>query len=179
MEMENQLLDVFLKRRSVRSYSGEPIPMEKLNQIIIAGLSSASGRGIRPWELIIVRDKQKLIEMSGCRLQGTSRMLAGADAAVIVIAEESASDTWIEDSSIVMSNMHLMASALGVGSCWIQGRGRTAIDGDSTEEFLQRILQYPSEYRLEAILSLGMSDEQPPARTPDELPFGKVHINKF
>ena len=78
-----------------------------------------------------------------------------------------------------MTNMQLMASALGVGSCWIQGRGREAIDGETTEDFLRRILQFPSECRLEAILSLGMPDEDLPARTVESLAFGKVHINKF
>lgn len=177
--MDEQMMELFLKRRSIRNYSGEPVPMEKLNQIIMAGLSSASGRAIRPWDLIVVRDRDKLIEMSGCRLQGSSRMLAGADAAIVVIGEEERSDVWIEDCSIVMANMHLMASALGVGSCWIQGRGREAIDGETTEDFLRRILQFPAESRLEAILSLGMPEEEIPARNPDTLRFDKVHINKY
>ena len=177
--MNEDMLNVFLNRHSVRSYTGEKIPMEKLNMIIMAGLSSASGSAIRPWELIVVRDKQKLIDMSGCRLRGTSRMLAGADAAIIVVADESRSDVWVEDSAIVMANMHLMASAIGVGSCWIQGRLREAIDGGSTEDYLRCLLQFPSECRLEAILSLGIPDEEFPAKAPESLPFEKVHINKY
>lgn len=177
--MNEQMMETFLNRRSVRSYTGEAVPMEKLNTIIMAGLSSASSRAIRPWDLIVVRDKDKLIEMSGCRLKGSSRMLAGADAAIVVVGDEDLSDVWIEDCSVVMANMHLMASALGVGSCWIQGRGREAIDGETTEDFLRRILQFPSESRLLAILSLGMPDEELPARTPESLPFNKVHINKY
>ncbi len=177
--MNEQMMETFLNRRSVRSYTGEAVPMEKLNTIIMAGLSSASSRAIRPWDLIVVRDKDKLIEMSGCRLKGSSRMLAGADAAIVVVGDEERSDVWIEDCSVVMANMHLMASALGVGSCWIQGRDREAVDGETTEDFLRRILQFPSESRLLAILSLGMPDEELPARTPESLPFNKVHINKF
>ncbi|MDO5132373.1 MAG: nitroreductase family protein [Eubacteriales bacterium] len=177
--MNEDMMNVFLNRRSIRSYTGEPIPMEKLNQIVMAGLSSASGRGIRPWELIIVRDRQKLIDMSGCRLRGSSRMLVGADAAIVVIAQEDKSDVWVEDCSIVMANMHLMASALGVGSCWIQGRLREALNGKPTEDFLRALLQFPSEYRLEAILSLGIPDENPPSTEPESLPFYKVHFNKF
>ena len=173
------MLETFLNRHSIRSFTGEAVPMEKLNQIIMAGLSSASSRAARPWELIVIRDKDKLIEMSGCRLKGSSRMLAGADAAIVVVGDEERSDVWIEDCSVVMANMHLMASALGVGSCWIQGRGREAIDGETTEDFLRRILQFPAECRLEAILALGMPDEELPARTPESLPFYKVHINKY
>lgn len=177
--MNEQMMETFLNRRSVRNYTGEAVPMEKLNTIIMAGLSSASSRAIRPWDLIVVRDKDKLIEMSGCRLKGSSRMLAGADAAIVVVGDEERSDVWIEDCSVVMANMHLMASALGVGSCWIQGRDREAVDGETTEDFLRRILQFPSESRLLAILSLGMPDEELPARTPESLPFNKVHINKY
>ena len=177
--MNEQMLEIFLNRRSIRSFTGEAVPMDKLNQIIMAGLSSASSRAARPWELIVIRDKDKLIEMSGCRLKGSSRMLAGADAAIVVVGDEERSDVWIEDCSVVMANMHLMASALGVGSCWIQGRGREAIDGETTEDFLRRILQFPAECRLEAILALGMPDEELPARTPESLPFYKVHINKY
>jgi len=177
--MNEQMMETFLNRRSVRSYTGEAVPMEKLNTIIMAGLSSASSRAIRPWDLIVVRDKDKLIEMSGCRLKGSSRMLAGADAAIVVVGDEERSDVWIEDCSVVMANMHLMASALGVGSCWIQGRDREAVDGETTEDFLRRILRFPSESRLLAILSLGMPDEELPARTPESLPFNKVHINKY
>lgn len=177
--MNEEMLNIFLNRRSIRQYTGEAIPMEKLNMIIMAGLSSASGSAIRPWELIVVRDRQKLIDMSGCRFRGSSRMLAGADAAIVVVADEEKSDVWVEDSSIVMANMHLMASAIGVGSCWIQGRLRDAIDGETTEDFLRRILQFPSECRLEAILSLGMPDEEFQVRSPENLPFDKVHINKY
>lgn len=178
-ENNQEMMDVFLNRRSIRSYTGEPVPMEKLNQIIMAGLSSASSRSIRPWDLIVVRDKNMLINLSGCRLKGSSRMLAGADAAIVVVGDEERSDVWIEDCSVVMANMHLMASALGVGSCWIQGRDREAIDGETTEDFLRRILQFPAECRLEAILSLGMPDEELPGRAPESLPFNKVHINKY
>ena len=177
--MNEQMMETFLNRRSVRSYTVEAVPMEKLITIIMAGLSSASSRAIRPWDLIVVRDKDKLIEMSGCRLKGSSRMLAGADAAIVVVGDEERSDVWIEDCSVVMAIMHLMASALGVGSCWIQGRDREAVDGETTEDFLRRILQFPSESRLLAILSLGMPDEELPARTPESLPFNKVHINKY
>ena len=174
-----EFLNILQKRRSVRSYSGEPVPMEMLNMILEAGMLAPSGRAIRPWELIVVRDKQKLIGLSSCRMGGSARMLAGADLAVVVVGDEEKSDTWTEDCSVVMENMHLMASALGVASCWIQGRGREAMDGETTEDFARALLQFPQECRLEAILSLGMPEEDWPETPLSMLPFGKVHINKY
>ena len=174
-----ELLKIMQKRRSVRSYSGEAVPMEKLNLILQAGMMAPSGRAIRPYELIVVRDKQKLIGLSGCRMGGAARMLAGADLAIVVVADEEKSDTWTEDASVVMENMHLMASVLGVGSCWIQCRERMAMDGETAEEYARTILQFPAECRLEAILSLGMPEEEWPMTPLEMLPFAKIHINKY
>ncbi len=172
-------LKALQKRRSVRNYSGEPVPMEKLNMILEAGMLAPSSRAIRPYELIVVRDKQKLIALSGCRMGGAARMLAGADLAIVVVGDEEKSDAWTEDCCVVMENMHLMASVLGVGSCWIQGRMREAMDSETTEDFTRNILQYPAECRLEAILSLGMPEEEWPQTPIEMLPFGKIHINKY
>ena len=78
-----------------------------------------------------------------------------------------------------MENMHLMASALGVASCWIQGRERMAMDGETAEEYARTILQFPAECKLEAILSLGMPEQEWPQTPIDSLPYGKIHINKY
>ena len=174
-----EFLRALQKRRSVRNYSGEKVPMEKLNLILEAGMLAPSGRAIRPYELIVVRDKQKLIGLSGCRMGGAARMLAGADLAIVVVADEEKSDTWTEDASVVMENMHRMASVRGVGSGWSQGRGREAIERGATEDYVRAILQFPQECRLEAILSLGMPESEWPETSLESLPFEKIHINKF
>ena len=174
-----ELLRIMQRRRSVRSYSGEPVPMEKLNLILQAGMMAPSGRAIRPWELIVVRDKQKLIDLSSSRMGGAARMLTGADLAIVVVGDEEKSDVWTEDCCCVMENMHLMASALGVASCWIQGRERMAMDGETAEEYARTILQFPAECKLEAILSLGMPEQEWPQTPIDSLPYGKIHINKY
>lgn len=173
-----ELLEVLEKRRSIRQYTGEAIPDEKLQKILAAGLLSPSSRGIRPWELIVVREKEILKEMSECRI-GSAKMLANASAAIVVVADEGKSDVWTEDCSIVMSNMHLMADSLGVGSCWIQGRLRTAADGRTTEEYLRECLGFPENLRLEAILSLGMPAKHAPGYELSDLHTEKVHYEKY
>lgn len=172
------LLEIMQNRRSVRKYTGEPVPEEKLEMVLQAGLLSASGRQLRPWELIVVRDKGTLRSMSECRV-GSAKMLENADAAVVVIADEGLSDVWTEDCSIVMANMHLMADSLGLGSCWIQGRLREAPDGRTTEEYLRECLGFPENYRLEAVLSLGQPGEHAAKRELSSLPIEKVHWGKF
>ena len=175
-ENNQEMMDVFLNRRSIRSYTGEPVPMEKLNQIIMAGLSSASSRSIRPWDLIVVRDKNMLINLSGCRLKGSSRMLAGADAAIIVVGNEELSDTWIEDCSIALTCMHLAAEEAGVGSCWIQIHLRRDREGGVAEENVRRILGLEEQFRTVGILALGVPAESPEPHRPEEADFGQVRF---
>ena len=172
------LLEVMQNRRSVRKYTGEAISEENLMKVLQAGLLSASSRGIKPWELIVVKNKDMLKKMSQCRT-GAAKMLEGADAAVVVIANSELSDVWIEDCSIVMANMHLMADSLGLGSCWIQGRLREAPDGRSTEEYLREMLGYPDSYKLEAILSLGVPESHPAMQQLSSLPTDKIHRERF
>lgn len=84
-----------------------------------------------------------------------------------------------------MANMHLMADSLGVGSCWIQSRLRTATATDSgtdsvtTEDYVRKCLHFPEGYKLEAILSLGMPAEEKTPTKLSELPVEKVHYETF
>ena len=169
---------MMLNRRSVRQYTGEHIPADKLELILQAGLAAPSGRGRQPWEFIVVQRKEALKKLSECR-DGSAKMLAGADCAIVVIADETEQDVWTEDCSIAMAYMHLMADSLGIGSCWIQGRLREAPDGRSTEEYVREYLGFPKTYRLEAILSLGIPEKHPVKHHTDQLPMEKVHMERF
>lgn len=172
------LLDLMLKRRSVRTYSEETIKEADLKMILQAGLASPSGRARRPWEFIVVQDKEMLAQMAECRIAGAG-MLRGAAAAIVVVGDETLTDVWTEDCSIAMTQMHLMASSLGVGSCWIQGRLREAEEGLTTEAYLRERLQFPENLRLEAILSLGIPEKETVPHTMDELLEEKIHWEKF
>lgn len=173
-----ELLEILQHRHSVRNYKEEPISDEMLQMIIQAGLLSPSSRSIRPWELIVVKDKTMLHQLASSRV-GSAKMLEYADAAIVVIADENLSDVWVEDCAIVMSNMHLMADYLGVGSCWIQGRLRKATDSQTTEAYVRTLLHYPESFRLEAILSLGTPAKHAPKTELSDLLYNKVHKETF
>ena len=174
----SELLEMLRTRRSIRKYTDEKVSEEKLEKIIQAGLLAFSGRNYKPWEMIVVRDKETLVKMSDCRV-GAAKMLEGADCAIVVLAVEGKSDTQIEDCSIVMSNMHLCAHTLGLGSCWIQNRMRQTPDGITTEDYLRELLSFPVDRHPEAILSIGVPAEFPAPREPDDGDMTKVHYEKY
>lgn len=106
-------------------------------------------------------------------------MLENAGCAILIFANPEKTDVWVEDCSIAMSNMHLMADSLGLGSCWIQGRLRESENGESTEVYCRKLLNVPEEYVLEAILSVGILKEHPKAHTLEELEKEKVHYETY
>ncbi len=175
----NDLLKIMKNRRSVRKYTGEKVSDEMIDLILKAGLLSPSGKAVRPWEFVVIRDKTMLNKLVGART-GAADMLSGADCAIVVIADKLKTDVWIEDCSIAMTQMHLMADSLGLGSCWIQGRSREAFDGRTSCDYLRELLEYPVNYELEAILSIGWPvDKRPPYEVPDIVLSEKVHREKY
>ncbi|MDO4976234.1 MAG: nitroreductase family protein [Eubacteriales bacterium] len=172
------LLEIMKNRRSVRKYTGEAIPEEKMNQILQAALLAPSSRGRRPWEFVLVKDKELLEKLSSCREMG-SAFLKDADQAVVVLGDTSLTDVWVEDCSIAMTMMYLMADSLGVGCCWIQGRNRFAKEGVTTESYVKELLEIPEQYALQAIMAFGIPENHPEGYDLEDLCYGKIHRDYF
>ena len=64
------MLKVFLERRSIRKYKDEKIEIEKINQILAAGKVAPSGRKRKPWEFIVVENKEVLKKLSRVKPKG-------------------------------------------------------------------------------------------------------------
>lgn len=162
-----RLLEIMLQRRSIRKYTGEDISAEKLEKILQAGLLAPSSRNRRPCKLYVVKDRAKLEELSKAKSTGAG-MLADCAAAIAVFGDPQKADTWIEDSSIALSYMNLMAVEQGVGSCWVQMHLREDREGRGAEQNVRDILGAPEHYRTVGILALGMpADEPEPHALPD------------
>jgi nitroreductase len=136
-------------RRSIRRFSGAPVPREDLEKIVDAGRLAASGNNLQPWEFIVVT-RCEMIE----QLKMTHEWIAGAGA-VIVVVVDSSSRWWLEDASAAMENMLLAATALGYGTCWMEGFALR------NEEHFKELLGVPAALRLLAIIPVGIATETP------------------
>lgn len=174
----NTILDNFRSRRSVRKYNATPIDDDILRQILEVGITSPTGDNFKTIELILIKNGDTLRELANARKVGT-KMLAGAGAAIIVMANVEKTDLWIEDAAISASYMHLAADTLGLGSCWIQVRGRDAADGSEFEKYLRDKFQISSQMKPLCILSLGNIDTHPAAHAIEDINWEKVHYEKY
>lgn len=173
------LLETMLHRRSTRSYTGEPVSDEQLRRILAAGQSGASGKGLYPWEFVVVQNRETLARLADCRKQGAGRTVSAASAAIVVFGDAEKSDIWIEDCSCALTNMHLMADSMGLASCWIQGRLRHAKDGRATDEAVRELLGVPDPYRLEGLLAIGVPKQHPAPHTLADVDESKIHWGRF
>ncbi len=173
------MLDLLMKRRSIRKYQPQAVEPEKLQKLVQAALLAPSSRGKNPWEMIVVQNKETLRELGKCR-HPQQAFLPDAPAAIVVLADTTITDVWVEDCSIVMTMLQLEAECLGLGSCWVQIRKRMAQGEQQTSnDFVKELLHIPAQYDVLGIVSLGVPAEEKPGKTLEELQYAKVHQEQF
>ena len=164
-----------LKRRSVRTYKDEDIAKKDLERILQAGLLAPTSRNRKPCNFLIVENKQTLEKLSKSKESG-AEMLADCNKAIVVVANTIISDTWIEDSSIALGYMHLMAASLDIGSCWVQIHLRKTSDGKDAEEAVKEITGLDDYFRIVGILALGIPENEVVAHTLDDIDKSRIHF---
>lgn len=142
-------LEAIGKRRSVRKYTGEPIPGKDLEKIVDAGRLAATGSNQQPWDFVVVTDRA-MIE----RLKVAAEWMEKA-AAIIAVVMDPSSRWWIEDGSAAVENMLIASTALGYGSCWLEGYTLPH------EEEFKKLLDIPKEKRLLTLVPIGVPAEEP------------------
>jgi len=142
-------MEAIRKRRSVRKFTGDIVPREDLEKIVDAGRLAATGSNRQPWEFVVVTDKELKDQLTTI---GKWMRKAGAIIAVVV---DPYSRWWLEDGSAAIQNMLVASTALGYGSCWVEG------DALPLEEEFKAILSIPKGKRLLALVPVGVPAEWP------------------
>lgn len=172
------LYNLLISRRSIRKYQKKEVEKEKVDILLKSALLAPSSRSIRPWQFIAVDDADLLLKLSLCREPGPN-YLAEAPLAIVVLADHSVSDIWIEDASIASTFIQLTAQDLGLGSCWIQVRKRNHTEDESAEEYIRNILDIPEQFSVECILAIGYPAEEKRPQEEETLLYQKLHYNRF
>ncbi len=167
------MLDILRDRRSIRKYKDVKIDEQIIDQLKEAALRSPSSRGINPWRLLFITDKD-MLEMLSRAKQSGSGFLKGASLGVVVIARDEESDVWIEDCSIASIILQLTGQSLGLGSCWIQIRNRMHNDGQTSEDYIRKALDLPEGSKVECMIAFGYPDEIKEPHPKSELEYGKI-----
>jgi len=172
------MIDLLRNRRSIRKYTNQPVEPEKIELLKEAVLRSPSSKNINPWEFVFIDDKEIIAKLKTSKPHGVAP-LGTAPLAVVVCADETKNDVWVEDCSIASILLQLTAQSLGLGSCWVQIRERKHSDEISSEKYIQDLLDIPENFRILSIVTVGYPERTREGKPFEELQFEKIRMNKF
>lgn len=146
------------KRKSVRKYSDRPVEREILDKMAEAAASAPSSKNTKSSALMLVEDPDTLSALSEMRERGSS-FLKGAKAAFIVMGDDSKTDLWETNAAITATYLLLAATAMDLGSCWIQVSGREGRHTPLAEDYVKEILGIREGLHVLCIVALGYPQE--------------------
>lgn len=165
-------------RRSHRKFTDQPIDGEAVKLILRAALMAPTSKGQRAWEFVVVEDKADLEKLSDAKEMG-GQFVKGASLAIAVLGDPVQNDCWVEDGSIAAISMQYQAEELGLGSCWVQMRGRGLSDGTAADVVIRGILGIPENLNVLCVVAFGHKADERKPQNEDKLKWENVHINKY
>ncbi len=161
-----ETMDAIFTRRSVRSFQASPSPRVKLEKILKAAVSAATGGNRQPWTFLVVCDNRRV---QALRTLAPGMMNLPAAAIAICLDTSRVTKTkdgdteamvWM-DIGAAMENILLAAHDLGLGACAI---------GSFHTEAISQFLKLPPHLELCLLISLGVPARIPtcPKKRPEE-----------
>ena len=163
MNTTEQMLGFIFSRRSIRAYTSATVSEDIVQRLLEAAMAAPSAAAADPWRFVVVRDRQRLLEIT--RALPFGQMLASAALGIVVCGDmEAAHDRQLsyllQDCSAAIENLLLCAHILGLGACWLGVHPREKRVND-----LKAILKLPEALIPVGCISIGYPAETKEPRT--------------
>lgn len=170
--------ELLVHRKSVRKYLAKTIEVEKIKALKKAALLSPTGKRKDHWDFVFIENKTTLNKLAQSKVNG-SKLIGNAPLAIVVVGDNSVSDTWIEDCSIASIILQLQAEDLELGSCWVQIHKRPHDEVTSSEEYVRAVLNIPEAKNILSIIAIGYPENKRETSKDEDLMWEKIHSEKF
>ena len=107
------------------------------------------------------------------------RKFAALIVTVVVAADTTRTEAWVEDASVAATMLLLQAEDMGLGACWVQVNGRTQADGTPSADIVRDILSLPAECAPLAIVAVGHKAAERKPQNDEKLLWEKIHLNGY
>lgn len=156
----NEVICAIEGRRSIRSYRTDPVPEEKLEAVVKAGLMAPSAMNQQSWHFVVISGKGAERYRTYCIEKLGRDPYYGAPTMILVFGKKDAIAP-VCDGSLAIGNLLLAAKALGLGSCWIH-----CVNDLFKEEAAAAEWGVPAGYRPVGSVALGFPAGEAPAAKP-------------
>lgn len=116
-----ETLSVILERKSVRTYTGQPVGEEHIKWILQAAMAAPAAVHKFPWKFIVIRDSEMLHYLAGGLPFAKMLAEAGTEIVVCVVPQEAfagKTELAVIAGACASQNILLAAEALGLGAVW-------------------------------------------------------------
>ena len=118
-ECNKSALDNIFSRKSVRSYTDQPVSQEQVETILKAAMAAPSGMNAQPWRFVVVREQATKDKLA----IGFNKMIAKAPVVIVVCGKTTnklggTNNNWTADCAAATENLLLAVEALGLGAVW-------------------------------------------------------------
>lgn len=172
--MENEVIETIMSRRTIRKYKPEPVEHKLLERIIECGVNAPSALNKQSWEIRVAETPELLEEIKEALVAANPdsdpeevRDCFREARTVLFIANDTTFPFSPIDCGIFAQNIMLSAYSLGVGSVCL---GRPVPFLKNAPEVLSR-LDFSEGYAPVICVGLGYPNEDPAPRPRD---FSKV-----
>ncbi len=153
MHHEKSAIDALLQRRSVRSFTKEPITEEQIQAILRAGMYAPSAHNKRTWEIITVTSREKLDALAP--LSKWWAMLKEATLCIVCCGYAPGIKTedeefLVQNSVAATENMLICIDALGLGGVWLGIHPKRPNYAD-----VKALLGIPEGVRVVSLIAVG------------------------
>jgi len=182
------MFDTILNHRSIRKYTGDPIPNEVLNYVLEAGTRASTTGNMQVYSVVVTSDETIKEDLAPCHFN--QPMVKEAPIVLTFCADFNRFNKWCKlskaepgydnflsfmtaaiDALLVAQNVCVAAEDAGLGICYL---GTTTY----TAEKIIGILDLPEGVVPVTTLTLGYPDERP--ELTDRLPLEAViHREKY
>lgn len=165
-------LEAILSRRSIRRYTGEPVPEPAIETLLAAAMSAPSSKNRQPWQFVVITERSLLREVPS--FHPYAKMVPDAPAAILVCGdlERDEHGFWVQDCSAATQNILLAAHAEGLGAVWLGIHPlRERVEG------FRRLVELPEHVIPFSLVPFGF----PAVRKPraDRFDRSRIHRNRW
>ena len=172
------VLQNIANRKSVRSYTSEPVSDADIETMLRAAMAAPSAMNRQPWEFIVIKDRDTLDALAA-KLK-YAKMLEKAPLAIVVCAETMITLRdgsvvenmfWEHDASAATENLLLAAEAIGLGAVW------TAASDPERSAIVCEALGITGTVKPLCVIPIGHPDGE--TQPKDKWKPEKIHYNRF
>lgn len=166
------VLDNIFARKSVRTYTDQPVSAEQVETLMRAAMAAPSGMNVQPWRFVVVSD-QAVKE----QIAGRNQMIVKAPVAIVVcgqtmLREDTPNGNWTADCAAATENLLLAAEAIGLGAVWT-----AAYPYEDRMNGIIDALSLPDDVKPYCVVPVGYpgGDEQPKDKWKPE----NIHYDRW